>query len=331
MPDLTSARTLLALARAAIGARARLRDVRGIVCASRARRSRARRFVTLTQDGELRGCIGSLEARRPLGADVARQRGRRRIPRSALSAARRARVRARSRSRSRCCPRTSRSRSPTRSDLLRPLRPGDRRRRPRSAARHRATFLPQVWETLPEPRAVPRRAEATRPGCAPDFWSPSVNVLALHGRPSGAEREFATRCERAMSNHPGRWWHALDDGRIQCDLCPRDCRLHEGQRGACFVRQRDGDAMVLTTYGRSSGFCIDPIEKKPLNHFYPGLERAVVRHRRLQPRLQVLPELGHLEVARDGPADGRGVARGDRRGGRERAAARASPSPTTTR
>ncbi len=73
-----------------------------------------------------------------------------------------------------------------------------------------------------------------------------------------------------MSDHPGRWWHRLDDGRIQCDLCPRDCRLHEGQRGACFVRQRSGDAMVLTTYGRSSGFCIDPIEKKPLNHFYPG-------------------------------------------------------------
>jgi len=69
---------------------------------------------------------------------------------------------------------------------------------------------------------------------------------------------------------PARWWHRLDDGRIQCDLCPRDCRLHEGQRGLCFVRARQGDAMVLTTYGRSSGFCIDPIEKKPLNHFYPG-------------------------------------------------------------
>jgi pyruvate formate lyase activating enzyme len=69
---------------------------------------------------------------------------------------------------------------------------------------------------------------------------------------------------------PGRWWHLLDDGRMQCDLCPRDCRLHEGQRGACFVRQRVGNEMVLTTYGRSSGFCIDPIEKKPLNHFYPG-------------------------------------------------------------
>jgi len=70
--------------------------------------------------------------------------------------------------------------------------------------------------------------------------------------------------------YPAKYWHKLDDGRIQCDLCPRDCKLHEGQRGACFVRGRVNDAMVLTTYGRSSGFCVDPIEKKPLNHFYPG-------------------------------------------------------------
>ena len=70
--------------------------------------------------------------------------------------------------------------------------------------------------------------------------------------------------------YPARYWHRLDDGRIQCDLCPRYCRLHADQRGACFVRMREGDGMVLTTYGRSSGFCIDPIEKKPLNHFYPG-------------------------------------------------------------
>ena len=69
---------------------------------------------------------------------------------------------------------------------------------------------------------------------------------------------------------PGRYWHRLDDGRIQCDVCPRFCKLHDGQRGLCFVRGRSGDAIVLTTYGRSSGFCIDPIEKKPLNHFLPG-------------------------------------------------------------
>ena len=69
---------------------------------------------------------------------------------------------------------------------------------------------------------------------------------------------------------PARYWHRLEDGRIQCDLCPRFCKLNEGQRGLCFVRGRAGDQMVLTTYGRSSGFCIDPIEKKPLNHFLPG-------------------------------------------------------------
>jgi pyruvate formate lyase activating enzyme len=76
--------------------------------------------------------------------------------------------------------------------------------------------------------------------------------------------------ERIETSHPGRWWHALPDGRVQCDLCPRDCKLHEGQRGLCFVRKMEQGRMVLTTYGRSSGFCVDPVEKKPLNHFYPG-------------------------------------------------------------
>lgn len=68
----------------------------------------------------------------------------------------------------------------------------------------------------------------------------------------------------------GRYWHRLADGRIECDLCPRACRLREGQRGLCYVRGREADEMKLYSYGRSSGFCIDPIEKKPLNHFLPG-------------------------------------------------------------
>jgi pyruvate formate lyase activating enzyme len=67
-----------------------------------------------------------------------------------------------------------------------------------------------------------------------------------------------------------RYWHRFEDGRVQCDLCPRFCRLSEGQRGMCFVRACEQGEIVLTTYGRSSGFCIDPIEKKPLNHFLPG-------------------------------------------------------------
>ncbi len=67
-----------------------------------------------------------------------------------------------------------------------------------------------------------------------------------------------------------RYWHQLDGGRVQCDLCPRFCRLHEGQRGLCYVRGRENHEVVLHSYGRSSGFCVDPIEKKPLNHFLPG-------------------------------------------------------------
>ena len=67
-----------------------------------------------------------------------------------------------------------------------------------------------------------------------------------------------------------KYWHLLDDGRVQCDLCPRECKLHEGQQGLCFIRENQNNEIVLTSYGRSSGFCVDPIEKKPLNHFLPG-------------------------------------------------------------
>jgi pyruvate formate lyase activating enzyme len=76
--------------------------------------------------------------------------------------------------------------------------------------------------------------------------------------------------QQIVEGVPGRYWRLLEDGRIQCEVCPRLCKLHKGQRGLCFVRARQDDQIVLTTYGRSSGFCIDPIEKKPLNHFLPG-------------------------------------------------------------
>ena len=71
-------------------------------------------------------------------------------------------------------------------------------------------------------------------------------------------------------NHPAQFWRPLPDGRLECTLCPRRCKLRPGQHGACLVRANQGGQMVLTTYGRSTGFCLDPIEKKPLNHFYPG-------------------------------------------------------------
>jgi pyruvate formate lyase activating enzyme len=65
------------------------------------------------------------------------------------------------------------------------------------------------------------------------------------------------------------WWHQ-EDKRIVCDLCPRKCALKPGDFGFCFVRQNLNGKMVLNTYGRSTGFCVDPVEKKPLNHFFPG-------------------------------------------------------------
>jgi pyruvate formate lyase activating enzyme len=76
--------------------------------------------------------------------------------------------------------------------------------------------------------------------------------------------------EMASSVVPTRYWRSLEDGRVQCDVCPRHCQLREGQRGLCFVRACQGGEVVLASYGRSSGYCVDPIEKKPLNHFLPG-------------------------------------------------------------
>lgn len=76
--------------------------------------------------------------------------------------------------------------------------------------------------------------------------------------------------ESLYESHPTKYWHQLSDGRVQCDVCPRNCKLKEGQRGFCFVRARENNQIVLTSYNRSTGFCIDPIEKKPLNHFFPG-------------------------------------------------------------
>ena len=91
---------------------------------------------------------------------------------------------------------------------------------------------------------------------------------------------------------PARYWHKLDDNRIQCDVCPRFCKLHEGQRGLCFVRSMHQGQLVLTTYGRSSGFCVDPIEKTAQS-FLPRFLYPVVWYGGLQSQLQILPELGH--------------------------------------
>jgi pyruvate formate lyase activating enzyme len=67
-----------------------------------------------------------------------------------------------------------------------------------------------------------------------------------------------------------RWWRREDDGRIECTLCPRFCRMSEGQAGFCFIRQHVGGRLITLGYGRPAALYADPIEKKPLNHFLPG-------------------------------------------------------------
>lgn len=85
-----------------------------------------------------------------------------------------------------------------------------------------------------------------------------------------SDQSASNIAQNTLQNFPTKYWHMLPTGRVQCDLCPQACKLNEGQRGLCFVRMREHDAIVLTTYGRSSGFCVDPVEKKPLYHFLPG-------------------------------------------------------------
>ncbi len=261
-------RTLIALARAAI---ARRLGADGVAApptdAPLWLRQAGATFVTLTRSGKLRGCIGSLEARRALGDDVVA---------NAISAAF---------SDPRFAPLSARrvGRHAGRGVAALDAQADCLRRRGRTARSHpcrRGRLDPGVERQAcdlpaaglgddPRQAAVPRRTR--RQGGAASRYAPcTLQGLAL-SRDEMARSPIWRRSDMIPeSKHPGRWWHALDDGRVQCDLCPRDCRLHEGQRGLCFVRQMEGGQMLLTTYGRSSGFCVDPIEKKPLNQFYPG-------------------------------------------------------------
>ena len=73
-----------------------------------------------------------------------------------------------------------------------------------------------------------------------------------------------------MSSPVGRFWEPVDDSNVLCTLCPRYCKLSDGQAGFCFIRRNEGGKLLSDGYGTSTGFAIDPIEKKPLKHFLPG-------------------------------------------------------------
>ena len=67
-----------------------------------------------------------------------------------------------------------------------------------------------------------------------------------------------------------RYYHRLDDGRVECMLCPHHCRIADGMTGICRSRRNQNGVLVSEVYGKPCSLAIDPIEKKPLYHFHPG-------------------------------------------------------------
>ena len=67
-----------------------------------------------------------------------------------------------------------------------------------------------------------------------------------------------------------KYQNILQNGKVQCTICPRNCILSDGQEGFCHVRKNVNHTIELLTYGYNTGLAIDPVEKKPLYHFYPG-------------------------------------------------------------
>lgn len=137
-----------------------------------------------------------------------------------------------------------------------------------------ATFLPQVWTELPESAdfvsALQRKAGWSAKAWPSGLRAWTYTVEAWRDEPRPARTQAPSGPAGAGFLYPARHWHRLRDGRLRCDVCPHGCALREGQSGRCLIRRRHGDRLVLLAYGRSSGLCVDPIEKKPLHHFFPG-------------------------------------------------------------
>lgn len=224
-------------------------------------------FVTLTLGGELRGCVGGTVPHASLAQSV--------IDHARAAAFQDHRFQP---LRAEDLPRLGVEvsvLSPLRplaftgpADLLSRLRPGVDGLVLAGGGRQ-ATFLPQVWRDLPDPRdflaALLRKGGWPAASSLEGTQGWTYTVEAWRDEPSPWPPGLA-----AGFLYPARHWHRQEDGRFRCEVCPHGCALREGQRGRCFVRQRTGDRLVLASYGRTSGFCVDPIEKKPFHHFLPG-------------------------------------------------------------
>jgi pyruvate formate lyase activating enzyme len=231
-------------------------------------------FVTLTVDGELRGCVGGLAPNSSLVEGIRHHAlaaafddprfeplAPEQLPRLTVE------VSLLSPLRPVACA--------SEADLLRQLRP-EVDGLALEARGRTATFLPQVWESLPAPAeflAALKRKAGWPPGAWPAdmrAWTYTAEVWQDAPRAEPLSAAALAGPEGAGFLYPARHWHRLADGRLRCDVCPHGCALREGQHGRCFLRQRQGHRLVLAGYGRTSGLCVDPIEKKPLHHFLPG-------------------------------------------------------------
>ena len=275
---------------------------------------------------QLRGCVAALAPRRALGEDV------------------RANARARRRSTILALPRLKAEYSALAVEVSGPVaidpdRLCQRRRSARTTAaggrwdyarmrRRPRDLLPQAWDHVSDPREL-LTALKHKAGLDPGFWSPEVKVSGHRpqvcrgrsgrGEPVVNDATHSAAMRSHAGSYPGRWWHGLPTAASSATCARATAGCTKGSAASASCASAKGDAMVLTTYGRSSGFCIDPIEKKPLNHFYPGHERALVRHGGLQPRAASSARTGTSRSrARWIALDGRGHARGDRRAPRRR-------------
>ena len=268
-------------------------------------------FVTLTTRGRLHGCIGSTAPRHALLDDVRANAIGAAFRDPRFPALTRGELGVTSIEVSVLSP-TSPLTFTSEIDATVPAAAGCRRRRPR-VRRPPGDVPPAGVGAGARSRGVPRPSE--------DQARLAADVLERRPDPESLHRDGVPRGGTAMthdhrphdpvatsggptSSHPARYWQALEDDRIQCDLCPRECRLRDGQRGFCFVRLQPGRPDGAGDLRSVLGVLHRPDREEAAAPLLPRQQRAVLRHRRLQPGLQVLPELGHLQVARDGPADG---------------------------
>jgi AmmeMemoRadiSam system protein A len=231
-------------------------------------------FVTLTLDGALRGCMGSVfpEASLREGVmDHARAAAFRDTRFDPLAPADLPRISVEVSVLSALRPLAVTGEA----DLRARLHPGEDGLLLEMDGRQ-ATFLPQVWSELPEPAAflgaLQRKAGWPRGGGSPRIraWTYTVEAWRDEPRPVPLLPAVLLGAEGGAYLHPARHWHRRADGRLRCEVCPHGCSLGEGQTGRCRVRQRARDRMVLAAYGAIAGFAVDPVEKKPIYHFLPG-------------------------------------------------------------